>query len=173
MKDTKVISAFPACGKTHLFNKYKNHPQIKILDSDSSEFHWVYDESGNKVLNPDWPANYIKYIKENIGKVDLILVSSHDEIRDLLFNNDITYTIVVPCNNQTCMYEWVGRMYCRHNTPEFIDMIIKNWNKWLTDISNKSNYDNIVYLGEDEYLEDIIWMNCDDFNITINLNETS
>lgn len=172
MKNTKIISAFPACGKTYLFKKYENDPEIKILDSDSSEFHWIYDENDNKILNPDWPTNYIEHIKDNIGKVDLIFVSSHDEIRDLLFNNNITYTLIIPCNRRTCMYEWIGRMYCRHNTPQFIDNVIKNWKKWLTDISNKYNYDHIIYLGEDEYLEDVIWIRREDSDIMVDLIET-
>lgn len=63
-------------------------------------------------------------------------------------------------------------MYCRHNTPQFIDNVIKNWKKWLTDISNKYNYDHIIYLGEDEYLEDVIWIRREDSDITVDLIET-
>ena len=38
--DTKIISAFPACGKTYAFKKL-NENGYKILDSDSSEFSWM------------------------------------------------------------------------------------------------------------------------------------
>ena len=38
MKDTKIISAFPACGKTYLFENFKDKI---ILDSDSSKFSWI------------------------------------------------------------------------------------------------------------------------------------
>lgn len=169
MKNTKIISAFPACGKTYLFNKYKNYSSIKFMDSDSSEFHWVYDKDNKKTLNPNWPINYIEHIKENIGKADIIFVSSHDEIRDLLFDNNIEYTLVVPYDRITCMYEWVGRMYCRNNKPEFINNIINNWNKWLCDISNKINYNDIIYLTESEYLDDIISINFDNENNIIKL----
>ena len=37
MKKTKIISAFPACGKTYAFKKL-NEKGYKILDSDSSQF---------------------------------------------------------------------------------------------------------------------------------------
>ena len=42
MKKTKIISAFPACGKTYAFKKL-NEKGYKILDSDSSQFSWCYD----------------------------------------------------------------------------------------------------------------------------------
>ena len=38
--DTKIISAFPACGKTQAFKKL-NENGYKILDSDSSQFSWM------------------------------------------------------------------------------------------------------------------------------------
>ena len=68
--DTLVVSAFPGCGKSHLF---RNKGDKKILDSDSSTF----DKS-------QFPENYINHIKSNIGDVDMILVSSHKEVRDAL-----------------------------------------------------------------------------------------
>jgi len=39
MKETKVICAFPACGKTHFFNNRTE--DIVVLDSDSSLFSWI------------------------------------------------------------------------------------------------------------------------------------
>ena len=40
---TKIISAFPGCGKTYFHNNNKN----TTLDSDSSHFSWIKDENGN------------------------------------------------------------------------------------------------------------------------------
>ena len=37
-----IISAFPACGKTYAFEKMKNIKGLKALDSDSSQFSWMY-----------------------------------------------------------------------------------------------------------------------------------
>ena len=36
--ETLVVSAYPACGKTYFYEKYKD--KYKILDSDSSNFSW-------------------------------------------------------------------------------------------------------------------------------------
>ena len=109
MKNTKIIAAFPACGKTYCFSNNKN---LSILDSDSSQFSWVnvidkeyeaknrgkndYKERYIKVRNPDFPKNYIEHIKENIGKVDYIFVSTHEEVRKALNESDIEFTIVCP-----------------------------------------------------------------------------
>ena len=86
--DTKIISAFPACGKTYAYEKL-NKKGYTILDSDSSQFSWCYEYDPNsdkieKHRNPEFPNNYIKHIKENIGKVDYIFVSSHKEVRDAM-----------------------------------------------------------------------------------------
>ena len=42
---TKIISAFPGTGKSYY---HKNHPNT-TLDSDSSQFSWLYDGDGNKL----------------------------------------------------------------------------------------------------------------------------
>ena len=110
MKETKIISAYPCCGKTYAFENYQDI--YSILDSDSSEFSWIYRERTDDELqkikedlesmlspinadkefervrhekikerNPNFPNNYIEHIKENIGKVDYIFVSSHLVVR--------------------------------------------------------------------------------------------
>ena len=121
MKKTKIISAFPACGKTYAFEKL-NENGYRILDSDSSKFSWMdvvdeayemknrgkknYKERYIKVRNPEFPSNYIQHIKENIGKADYIFVSSHKEVRDALIENGIYFTLVYP--DRSMKAEWVG-----------------------------------------------------------------
>lgn len=84
---TYVISAFPAYGKSYCFKKYQD--KFTILDSDSSEFSWIKDRNGNntKERNANFPQNYITHIKNNIGKVDIIFVSSHETVRKALFDS--------------------------------------------------------------------------------------
>lgn len=38
--NTHIFSVFPACGKTYLYNHQKDY-DLKILDSDSSQFSWL------------------------------------------------------------------------------------------------------------------------------------
>lgn len=56
----------------------------------------MIDENGNKISNPDFPVNYINYIKDMVGKVDVIFVSTHYNVRQALGDNNISYILVYP-----------------------------------------------------------------------------
>lgn len=154
MKNTKVISAFPGCGKTYCFNKYKDS-DIKILDSDSSDFSWVKDENGNntKERNPDFPNNYIKHISDNIGKADIIFVSSHDVVRDALKQNKINYILVYPCLEDK--EEYINRYINRGNDDNFIKFISDNYDKFIKSM-NLDIFPHRIELNFKETMEDLI-----------------
>ncbi len=183
--DTKVISAFPACGKTYAFEKLSNEGR-KVLDSDSSLFSWIERErteeelqelkeawdsvphllSGDeyiekirhdkiKVRNPEFPNNYIQHIKDNIGKVDYIFVSSHKEVRDALIENNIWFTLVYPARHAKA--EWVGRCFLRGSGEKFCQLIADNWDKWIDEIEEvKRCNKRILGYGCYWYLKDLI-----------------
>lgn len=137
MKNTIVISAFPACGKTHCFNHFQE--SFSMLDSDSSDFSWLKDWNGNNTTerNPDFPQNYIEYIKKNIGLVDIIFVSSHEVVRNSLMENQIKTMIVYPAHH--LKEEWIRRFKARGNADGFINFISTNWDKIITDIDQEKN----------------------------------
>lgn len=133
--NTKIYSVFPACGKTWLFEHQEDY-NLKILDSDSSQFSWIYTDDGNngyfRKRNPDFPVNYIRHIKENIGKYDYIFVSSHASVRKALDENGIDFTIVYPESN--CKAEWVGRCFIRDKNGESgcgAEIMYDNWEQWI------------------------------------------
>jgi hypothetical protein len=134
---TKVISAFPACGKSYVYEN-KQDCFRGILDSDSSEFSWVKDENGNNTTerNPDFPSNYIQHIKDNLGKVEIIFVSSHDVVRKALQENNIDYTLVYPDKSQKD--EWLRRFRQRGNDEKFISFIESNFEKFIDDMENET-----------------------------------
>jgi len=129
---TIVISAFPACGKTCYYKKHDN-----VLDSDSSNFSWIKDINGNNtnVRNPNFPNNYIQHIKQNIGKVELIFVSSHQVVRDALRDNDIKYVLIYP--DISMKDEWIDRFKNRGNDDKFIKFIASNWNNFIKDMNDE------------------------------------
>jgi len=130
MKKTRIISAFPASGKTHLFNN--GFDGKVIIDSDSSKFSWVLDGEGipTQERNPAFPANYIEHIKGQIGLVDYILVSSHIDVRKALGESGLAWCYVLPC--ESLKLEWVGRCYVRGSSKQFIDCLISNWDDWVS-----------------------------------------
>lgn len=150
MKNTIVISAFPACGKSYKVKNYNGDPYI-MLDSDSSRFSWIKDTEGNiKTRNPDFPSNYIQHIKNNIGKVDVIFVSSHKEVRQALRDNDIKYFMVYPTLDMK--YIFLQRMKDRGNAKEFIKMFenkfeefVKEIEKECKEVDEKGSYINGFY----------------------------
>ena len=163
--DTKIISAFPACGKTYAFKKL-NENGYKILDSDSSKFSWMdvidevyemknrgkknYKERYVKVRNPEFPSNYIQHIKENIGKADYIFVSSHKEVRDALIENGIYFTLIYPGRKMKA--EWVGRCFLRGSGEKFCQLIADNWDKWIDEMEEVEDCDRYI-LGEDDSID--------------------
>lgn len=137
--ETLVVSAFPGCGKSHLF---RNKGEKKILDSDSSTF----DKS-------QFPQNYIEHIKYNIGEVDIILVSSHKEVRDALVNEGIDFTLVYP--SKDIKDEYIQRYIDRGNDGKFVELLKQNWDNWTDELENQKGCEKIE-LESGQYLSNVI-----------------
>jgi len=149
MTKTVVISAFPGIGKTY----YQQHSDLKVLDSDSSGYSWAIID-GVKSRNPDFPMNYVEHIKENIGKVDVILVSSHKEVRKALVKANIPYVIVYPASS--LKNEYLNRYKKRGNDEGFIDMMKKNYSSFISEIEKENGYSKVRLHDDEAYLTDII-----------------
>lgn len=132
MKNTIIISAFPACGKSYMYNNYNGKP-YSMLDSDSSKFSWIY-ENGIKTdkRNPNFIADYMNHIKENIGKVDVIFVSSHAGVRKALRENNLKYIMVYPSLDMKD--EILKRMKARGNDELFIKFQQDNYENFIFEI---------------------------------------
>jgi len=148
---TKVICGFPGIGKSY----FKNNTNKHVLDSDSSLFSW----SAPNVRNPNFPKNYIEHIKNNVGKVEIILVSSHKIVRDALLANHISFTIVYP--EKSLKQEYLKRFVNRKSPKEFVELLSNNWNNWINEIENIPEYTNDtkcskVILSKGEYLDDYL-----------------
>lgn len=132
-----VISAYPACGKSTYYNnnsRYANTKDgMKILDSDSSKFSWIYDSDGNKtnIRNPKFPKNYIKYIKQHLKSEDIIFVSSHEVVRKALYEAHIPFISIFPKDNIYNMKEWRARFLSRNNTLSFIEFQMEHWTEFI------------------------------------------
>lgn len=158
MKKTAIISAFPACGKTY-FHEKGNEFEFTTLDSDSSKFSWILDENGDStgVRNSDFPANYIQHIKNNIGKVDFIFVSSHDEVKQALEDHRLPYVLVMP--DPKLKAEWIGRCWLRGSPDGFLNLIDKQWTDWtsINILKDKWKPLNTIFLPAGSYLSDVLW----------------
>lgn len=137
---TIVISAFPACGKSYTYSHFNGRPYT-MLDSDSSKYSWIYKD-GKKTdeRNPNFISDYMNHIKENIGKVDVIFVSSHPEVRKGLTDNGIKYFLVYPL-----LYmkeEMIRRMKDRGNDEKFIQFQEEHFDEFVRNV--ELDYINLV-----------------------------
>lgn len=135
--NTKVISAFPSMGKTYFC---KHNTDLTVLDSDSSKFSWVSEG----VRHPDFPANYIQHIKENIGKADIIFVISHKQVRDALKVADIPFLVIYPKKNQK--EEVCNRIKNRDGNDKLSSFIEKNWDSFFDEIELNSMNTNVLFI---------------------------
>ena len=136
---TKIISAFPGTGKSHYHNA---HPDT-TLDSDSSMFS----------KSDDFPENYINHIKENIGKYDIIFVSSHKVVRDALRNNCMFFYLIYPSKDQKDIY--LDRYRKRGSPDQFVKLIKDNWDCWIDECSDVTECVNMQMTCFD-YMDAII-----------------
>lgn len=143
MKKTEIISGFPGIGKTYT-NSTDN--DLVMLDSDSSKYSW----SSPGVRNENFPQNYITHIKSQINHVDFIMVSSHKEVRDALFENDLSFLLVYP--EKSLKQYYLKRYQDRGSDQSFIDMMDKNWDKFIEDCEIQTGCEHIR-LKDGEYLQ--------------------
>ena len=164
---TRIYSIFPACGKTWLYEHQEDYG-LKILDSDSSYFAWIWecpedDERGmhspnarkTKERNPSFPQNYIDHIKCKIesGKYDYIFVSSHASVREALDKEGIDFTIVYP--EQSCKAEWVGRCFVREQRGESgcgAKVMYDNFDNWISECYETGINHREMVLQSGDYL---------------------
>lgn len=148
MKNTLIISAYTCCGKTYAsehmkkydildvdtrkFKTIKRLPNEEEIEKErqwwESSLHLMSTEAHLNhfkkqiisVDNPNFPYNFIQYIKDNICKVDVIFVDSDIRIRQWINEAKIKFVTVYPWSS--CLQKWIGRMYLQ----DYPDIIIRN-----------------------------------------------
>lgn len=176
MKNTLVISAYTCCGKTYAsehikdydildvnindFKMIKRQPNEEEIEEErkrwESSFHLMsveghlsqFKQQIISVGNPDFPNNFIRYIKENIGKVDIIFVDSDIKIRQWLNEAKIKFVTVYPWSS--CLQEWIGRMYLQ----DYPDIIIRN---------KINGWHHEVYFVKEPYGDQFFRLSCGEY----------
>lgn len=149
-KTLKIILGFPGVGKTYCKEYYKGQ-NIKVLDSDSSEFP-----------KDDFPNNYIEHIKNVIAanNVNLMFVSSHKQVRDAIYKDQyiMEYASVYICYPDKKLKEdFMGRYRNRGNNDKFIKLISDNWDNWIDEIEKENYFYPLKLTYKGEYLKNILY----------------
>lgn len=144
----KIYAGFPGVGKSYLFKSCQGQ-NIKISDSDSSLFSWTTNSEGEKVRNPEFPANYVNHIQKlKEEKYDVILVSTHKEVLQALIDAGIMFVIVAP--HRSLKQAYLER-YRQRNSPEgFIALLDSKWDEFMDDIDSLKSTQAIYYLNSPE-----------------------
>lgn len=124
MFKSTIVSGFPGIGKTYVFNKAREL-DLTIMDSDLSAFKWLSEE----VINPEFPTNYINYIKENLSTVDIFLVSSDIDMRNALKESKLPYYLYYPDLDSTNKELYLDGLV--NPLADFIKLLSDNWTDWI------------------------------------------
>lgn len=141
---SRLISAFPATGKTYL--AVRRHD---VADSDSSAFSWL--SPGHR--HPDWPHNYLRHIKAELSQGRTVLVSTHEQVRGLLEDEELPFTLVYPASAHRV--EYLVRMAKRGSPLPLIQLVDAHWNEWIAQMHEQACAARVV-LGSGQYLWDVI-----------------
>lgn len=134
-----LISGFPGVGKSTLVGKNK-----EILDSDSSSFD-----------KKDFPDNYISHIKACQRADKIVLISSHDVVRNALINEKIPFVLVYPDKSQKEIY--INRYKDRGSPEAFINLLEENFNKWVDECDSiDKKFVTKIRLKKDQFLADVL-----------------
>lgn len=141
-----VVSGFPGIGKSHLAASGK----WRTSDSDSSQFD-----------KANFPENYVEEIQRRKAYYDIVLVSSHEEVRAELERQKIPYYIVHP--SYECKDEYLQRYRERGSNEAFVELLENNWDSWINgciyDGSADTNQLRSVTgykLGPGQFISDIV-----------------
>jgi tRNA uridine 5-carbamoylmethylation protein Kti12 len=148
-KKAIIICGFPGVGKTTAANN-----RINILDAESSCFSWVWDTEAisEPKRNEAFPRNYIKYIVDNSKKYDVILASSHREVREMLLMEGMQYINIAP--RRELKNEYLIRYLQRGSDINFIELLNEKWDSFIDNIEDDGA--PVIWLDKGEYLADVL-----------------
>ncbi|CAL1778151.1 hypothetical protein ABNavy71_042 [Acinetobacter phage AB-Navy71] len=165
IKKIGFISAFPGTGKSSIYGNAPKNGLWPLRTSGtfvfrgipSKDMAFVYDSDSSLFDKAEFPANYIRHMKEIIqrhaGENYLVLSSSHAEVRSEMQKIGIPYTLVYP--DRSLKDEYIAR-YKRRGSPEaFIKLMSEKWDDFIDSCEFDTKCDKIV-LQQGEYLADVL-----------------
>ena len=160
-----VISAFPGCGKSSIFNNGEEYNLVPVpFNKDLLELGkierkegrtLVFDSDSSNFDKNHFPGNYISYIKSLLEMFDnvVIFVSSHIAVREALAESGIEYVLVYP--EPYLKQQYLNR-YVKRGSPEgFIKLLDDKWLEWLDSCDKDENAISHYKLSNGQYLSDL------------------
>lgn len=162
-----VISAFPGSGKSTICKEaekygfkhchvsqdgYTRDIQLDVPHSDKV-FIPVFDSDSSLFDKEYFPGNYIEHIKEVLSnyKDVVIMVSSHENVREALREAGINYNLVYPERGLKGLY--LERYVDRGSPEAFVNMMDDKWNVFIDSCEADPSTSKLI-LSEGEFLVD-------------------
>lgn len=159
--ETLLIASFACMGKT---TYAKNYPSI-ALDIESIHYARQYSNKhpndevaksdDNWTSNPNYPANYVREVSDNIGKYKVIFLTGGKDILSGLDELNIKYSILYPGPNRKSQVLIDAKN--RGNDENFVELLD---NLLSSDRHRKSfedlNYERFEIIDDDKYMEEYI-----------------
>jgi len=159
--ESVLIASFACLGKSMFAKK---NPDI-ALDVESLHYARIYDNKhpddevakGDKnwKADPDYPANYVKEVVNNIGKYKVIFLTGGKDILSELDKLDIKYTILYPGSKRKAKV--LADAKKRGNDDAFVQFLD---NLLSTEDHRKSfgslNYERFEVIDDDRYMSEYL-----------------
>ena len=154
-----IYSVFPGLGKSYTARVTMAG---KAIDAESSKFQWLDYESHNeeknkgklKNKNPEWPKNYIDFIKSQYNENMIVFISAQPEILNALGEQNIPFKTITP--DASTKDQIVARYESRGNNKDFINMMSSNFEKFITSMDTNAYASDHLKLKENHRLADLL-----------------
>ncbi len=137
--ETLIYASFCGTGKTFICEK----TNIKAIEIE----YWKYKDKGLQ-------KEYIEDIRNSLGKVDYIFISTDPQGLELLHKQGLDVILVYP--NNELRNEYLDRYIERNSPYDFIGTFMKHWHLWIDELKEQKYCKHIV-LESGEYLYDVIY----------------
>lgn len=175
---TIIIAGFPGTGKT-IATGHLRAKGFSVSDSDSSQFSWIDVQVGStdgenigftRERNPNFVEDYLSHINQRIDEgFDVIFISTHEEtLHELRKNQDLVGMFYIVTPSKGSRDEYLLRYMKRGSNANFIELMMKNFDKFVDSILHPagSPYDagygrrkygsaEVITLGEGKFIYDL------------------
>lgn len=146
---TQIIAAFPGTGKSYFVANLGT--TSTAIDLDTNDYTQGYDKNG-KVINNEFPDNYLHAIKQAIGQATYLFVGCQPEVLDMLRKEDMNIVLVYP--ERQLKDEYMNRFNERGSSHEFSNLIFNRWDQFINYLEAQNSQRLILKSGE--YISDVI-----------------
>ena len=147
-----IAAGFPGVGKSSAY-KYlmelseKNNLNLKVSDSDSSQFSWLDEEHTKR--NPNFVEDYMTHIKKLISeKYNIVFISTHksvmEELAKLTPDEIEGCYIYILAPDMELKEEYKQRYSDRGSSEAFINSIMTNWETYINDLKEVSSSTSFI-----------------------------